>query len=155
MNEHLDDWPSEITNGTLLVIEKYLDYNIDPLPQDPNAFNTWTYKTFHVEDYRMVKYSVGHCADFFRGLKKLVSLFSQQELPAFFKIYIERAEQLLRETPLAKISSSRPGESFSPMQNLYFGYHIRNRYKNDTVELLEIFGRLDAWYSMASSDEKL
>ena len=35
------------------------------------------------------------------------------------------------------------------MQNLYFGYHIRNRYKNDTVELLEIFGRLDAWYSMA------
>ena len=79
----------------------------------------------------------------------MVDLFSQQELPAFFKIYIERAEQLLKETPLAKISSSRPGGSFSPMQNLYFGYHIRNRYKNDTVELLEIFGRLDAWYSMA------
>jgi DNA mismatch repair ATPase MutS len=35
------------------------------------------------------------------------------------------------------------------MQSLYFGYHIRNRYKNDTIELLEIFGRLDAWYSMA------
>ncbi|HEX6171127.1 MAG TPA: DNA mismatch repair protein MutS, partial [Chitinophagaceae bacterium] len=149
LKEHLDDWPTEITNGTLLVIEKYLDYNIDPLPQDPNPFTTWTYKTFHLEDYRMVKYSVGHCADFFRGLKNLVDLFSQQELPAFFKIYIERAEQLLREPPLAKISSSGPGERFTPMQSLYFGYHIRNRYKNDTIELLEIFGRLDAWYSMA------
>jgi DNA mismatch repair ATPase MutS len=149
LNEHLNDWPSEITNGTLLVIEKYLDYNLDPLPHDPNAFNTWTYKTFHVEDYRMVKYSVGHCADFFRGIKKLVELFSQQELPAFFKIYIERAEQLLKETPLAKISSSRQGEKFSPIQSLYFGYHIRNRYKNDVLELLDIFGRVDAWYSMA------
>ena len=86
---------------------------------------------------------------FSEGLKNLVTLFSQQELPAFFKIYIERAEQLLKETPLAKISSSRPGEKFSPLQNLYFGYHIRNRYKNDTLELLDIFGRLDAWYSMA------
>ena len=149
LNEHLDDWPTEITNGTLLVIEKYLDYNVDPLPRDPNAFNTWTYKTFHIEDYRMVKYSVGHCADFFRGIKKLVTLFSEQELPPFFKIYIERAEQLLRETPLAKISSLSPGEKPTPIQNLYFGYHIRNRYKNDTTELLEIFGRLDAWYSMA------
>jgi DNA mismatch repair ATPase MutS len=97
----------------------------------------------------MVKYSVIHCADFFRGIKKLVGLFSQQELPSFFKIYIERAEQLLKETPLARISSSRPGERFSAPQSLYFGYHIRNRYKTDTIELLEIFGRLDAWYSMA------
>ena len=149
LNEHLNDWPSEITNGTLLVIEKYLDYNVDPIPADPNTFNTWLYKTLHIEDYRMVKYSVGHCADFFRGIKKLVALFSQQELPVFFKFYIERAEQLLREPPLAKISSSRPGEKFTPMQSLYFGYHIRNRYKNDTIELQEIFGRLDAWYSMA------
>lgn len=149
LNEHLSEWPTEITNGTLLVIEKYLDYNLDPLPEEPNAFNTWTYKTFHIEDYRMVKYSVSHCADFFRGLKRLVGLFNQQELPAFFKLYIERAEQLLRETPLAKISSSKLGEKFSPEQSLYFGYHIRNRYKTDTTELLEIFGRLDAWYSMA------
>ena len=27
--------------------------------------------------------------------------------------------------------------------------HLRNRYKNDTLELIEIFSRLDAWYSMA------
>jgi DNA mismatch repair ATPase MutS len=149
LNEHLEEWPNEISNGTLLVVEKYLDYNLDPLPAEPNAFNSWSYKTFHIEDYRMVKYSMSHCADFFRGIKKLVNLFAQQELPSFFKIYIERAEQLLRQPPLEKLSSSRPGEIFSPSQCLYFGYHIRNRYKTDTVELLEIFGRLDAWYSMA------
>ena len=154
LNEHLEDWPNEISNGTLLVVEKYLDYNLDPLPAEPNAFNSWSYKTFHIEDFRMVKYSMNHCADFFRGIKKLVGLFSRQELPPFFKIYIERAEQLLLHPPLEKLSSSRPGEIFSPAESLYFGYHIRNRYKNDTVELLEIFGRLDAWYAMAMAMRK-
>jgi DNA mismatch repair ATPase MutS len=149
LSEHLNDWPSEISNGTLLVIEKYLDYNLDPIPEEPNTPNAWWYKTLHVEDYRMVKYSVSHFADFYRGIYKLTRLFSHQELPAFFKIYIERAEQLLKETPLAKLSSSKPDEKFSVVQNLYFGYHLHNRYKNDTLELLDIFGRLDAWYSMA------
>ena len=27
--------------------------------------------------------------------------------------------------------------------------HLRNRYKNNTLELIDIFSRLDAWYSMA------
>ena len=103
LSEHINDWPSEISNGTLLVIEKYLDYNVDPIPDDPNSFNTWTYKTLHVEDYRMIKYSMIHMADFYRGIKKLTALFSQSQLPVFFNIYIERAEQLLREAPLAKI----------------------------------------------------
>jgi DNA mismatch repair ATPase MutS len=152
--EHLNDWPTEISNGTLLVIEKYLDYNLDPIPQEPNSFTTWLYKTLHVEDYRMVKYSIGHLADFYRGIKKLTSLFSQSEpgsyrMPAYFKIYIERAEQLLKEPPLAKLCEAKAGEKFSAVQNLYFGYHLHNRYKNETLELIDIFGRLDAWYSMA------
>jgi DNA mismatch repair ATPase MutS len=149
LSEHLSDWPSEISNGTLLVIEKYLDYNLDPIPEEPNTPNAWWYKSLHVEDYRMVKYSVSHFADFYRGIYKLTRLFSHQELPAFFKIYIERAEQLLKEPPLAKLSSSKPDEKFSVVQNLYFGHHLHHRYKNDTQELLDIFGRLDAWYSMA------
>jgi len=149
LQEHLNDWPTEISNGTLLVIEKFLDYNIDPIPEEPNSFNTWIYKTLHVEDYRMVKYSIGHMADFYRGIKKLTSLFNQSELPAYFNIYIERAEQLLKETPLAKLSVASASEKFSPVQNLYFGFHLHNHYKSETLELIEIFGRLDAWYSMA------
>ena len=127
---------------------------MDPIPDDPNSFNTWTYKTLHVEDYRMIKYSMIHMADFYRVIKKLTALFSQSQLPVFFNIYIERAEQLLREAPLAKLSLSKPGESFSAIQNLYFGYHLHNHFKNETLELINIFGRLDAWYSMAVSVKK-
>lgn len=151
LGEHLNDWPVEISNGTLLVIEKYLDYNLDPIPQNPNSINSWWYKTFNVEDYRMVKYSLGHAIDFFKGINKLTSLFSQSDLPSYFKFDIERAEQLLKEPPLAKLASVRSGELFTPAQNLYFGYHLHTRYKNETLELIDIFGKLDAWYSMATA----
>ena len=154
LSEHIDDWPSEITNGTLLVIEKFLDYNLDPISEKPNPYNSWLYKTLHVEDYRMIKYSMIHMADFYRGIRKLTALFSESRLPAFFNIYIERAEQLLRETSLARLSLSKSGESFSAIENLYFGYHLQNHFKNETLELINIFGRLDAWYSMAVAVKK-
>jgi DNA mismatch repair ATPase MutS len=151
LGEHLHEWPSEISNGTLLVIEKFLDYNLDPVPEVSNAYNAWMYKTLHVEDFRLLKYTIGHLADFYRGIKKLSSLFSQSDLPAYFKIYIERAEQLLKETALSRIASSKPGEKFSSTQYLYYGYHIHSRYKSETLELINIFGRLEAWYSMATA----
>ena len=42
--EHLEDWPNEITNGTLLMIDKFMDYNLDPVPQNVNPVNAFTYK---------------------------------------------------------------------------------------------------------------
>jgi DNA mismatch repair ATPase MutS len=149
LSEHLNDWPAEISNGTLLVIEKYLDYNLDPIPQNPNSLNSWWYKSFSVEDYRMLKYSIGHAIDFFKGINKLTSLFIKSDLPANFKFDIERAEQILKEPPLVKLATVNSGEILSPAQHLYFGYHLHNNYKNETLELIDIFGRLDAWYSMA------
>ena len=119
-SEHLNDWPTEISNGTLLVIEKYLDYNLDPIPENPNALSAWWYKTMNVEDFRMLKYSMGHVSDFYRGIKKLTSLFSQLDLPAYFRFYMERADQILKEVPLAKLAGSNTGELFSPTQYLYF-----------------------------------
>jgi DNA mismatch repair ATPase MutS len=147
---HVDEWPSDITNGTILVMDKFLDYNLDPISDNQNPINNITYKWFHREDYGMVKYSVKHFADFYRGIKKLAMQFEGgADLPPSFKIYIERILQLLREAPLKRLSETKKGEIFSLSQNLYFGFHLRGRYKTDTLELIEIFYRLDAWYSMA------
>ncbi|HET9824826.1 MAG TPA: DNA mismatch repair protein MutS [Chitinophagaceae bacterium] len=147
---HVDEWPSDISNGTILVMDKFLDYNLDPVPNNPNPLNSLTYKWLHHEDYSMVKYSMKHFADFYRGIKNLALQFAGQEnLPLSFTIYIERIVQLLKETPLHRLSNTKSTDKFSRAQNLYFAYHLRGHYKNDTLELIEIFYRLDAWYSMA------
>lgn len=147
--EHVDKWPADISNGTILVIDKFMDYSLDPIPEHTNAYNSVLYKWLHSEDYSMVKYSITHFADFFRGLQNIASLLEETSLPPSIKIYIERIIQLLKEPPLQALSQTEKGDTFSIKQNLYFGYFLRNRYRSSVLELIDIYSRLDAWYSMA------
>jgi len=147
--EHTAEWPDEITNGTIIMIDRFLDYPADPMPQNPNAFSSMMYKLIHSEDYSMIKFSVKHFADFYRGMKKLARQFEGLDLPLYFKLYIDRIAQILKEDPLKKLADTDPKEKFSNIQNLYFGYYLRGRYKTNSAELITIFSRLDAWFSMA------
>lgn len=147
--EHLDDWPTEITNGTVLMIDKFMDYNLDPVPQNPNPVNSFTYKILHRQDYSMIKYSVKHLSDFYRGLKKLLELLSATQLPANLSFYIDRIRDMLKEKPLSQLAKTRADEKITTEKNLYFAYYLRGNYKSDTLELIDIFSRLEAWYSMA------
>jgi DNA mismatch repair protein MutS len=147
--EHLEDWPNEITNGTVLMIDKFLDYSLDPVPQNPNPVNSFSYQILHAQDYSMVKYSVKHLSDFYRGLKKLLVLLSGTQLPPHLSFYIDRIRDILKEHPLQQLAGIKLEEKLSPQQNLYFAYHLRGQYKSDTLELIDIFSRLEAWYSMA------
>jgi DNA mismatch repair ATPase MutS len=147
--EHVKDWPTDISNGTVLVMDKFLDYPLDPISEAPASFNNMLYKWLHSEDYAMVKYSVGHFADFYRGIKKIAELLEELDLPANIKLYIDRINGLLKEPPLQKLAETEPSQKFSTRQNLYFAYHLRGRYRSGTLDLIDIFSRLDAWYSMA------
>ena len=147
--EHVDDWPEDITNGTLLVMDKFMDYSLDPISERSNTFNSVLYKWLHSEDYSMVKYSIPHFADFFRGIKQIVALLNGLDLPSNINIYIERIRHIIQHEPLQLLSKTERGQRFSIRENLYFGFYLRTRYKNNTLELIDIFSRLDAWYSMA------
>lgn len=147
--EHVKDWPSGITNGTVLMIDKFMDYSLDPISESPASFNNMLYQWLHSEDYSLVKYSMTHFADFYRGLKQINELLEGLELPPNIKLYTDRISRLLKEPPLQKLSETEPGKKFSTRQNLYFAHYLRGRYKNDTLELVETFSKLDAWYSMA------
>ena len=147
--EHVKDWPDAITNGTVLMMDKFMDYSLDPISEGSNTFNNLFYKWLHSEDYSMVKYSMIHFADFYRGIKQVAELLEDLELPSSIQFYADRISKILKEPPLKKLAETIPGQQFSTRQNLYFGHHLRDRYKTDTQELIDIFSRLDAWYSMA------
>lgn len=147
--EHVADWPNDITNGTVLVMEKFLDYSLDPISAQQTSFNSLLYKLLHSADYSMTKYSIAHFADFYRGLKAIAGLLEDLDLPLGIKIYIDRIAQILREPPLAQLAKAQPKEKFTTRQNLYYAYHLRGRYRTNTLELIDTYSRLDAWYSMA------
>ena len=147
--EHVKDWPTTISNGTILVMEKFFEYSLDTISEAPASLNNLTYKWLHSEDYSMLKYSVGHFGDFYRGLKNIAELLQPVELPPAIRVYIDRIEGLLKNEPLQKLSQTEPAGKLTTRQYLYYGYHLRGRYRNSTLELIDIYSRLDAWYSMA------
>jgi DNA mismatch repair protein MutS len=147
--EHVNQWPAGITNGTILVMDKFLDYALDPISESSASLNNLFYKWLHGEDYTMVKYSVTHFADFYRGLREISELLQDLDLPPSITIYTSRISKALKEPVLDRLSRKEPGEGYSIRENLYFGQHLRNRYKTDTLELIDVYSRLDAWYSMA------
>lgn len=146
---HIEDWPTEITNGTVLMMDKFFDYNLDPVPQEPNTINSFTYKLLHGQDYSMVKYSVKHFGDFYRGLKKLLNLFEGAELPTNLQFYINNIRKLFSEKPLRELAATNTDQKLSPAQNLYFAFYLRTTYKSNTIEAIDAFSRIEAWYSMA------
>ncbi|HZI01600.1 MAG TPA: DNA mismatch repair protein MutS [Flavisolibacter sp.] len=146
---HIDDWPPEITNGTIIVMDKFYDYNLDPIPANSNALTGLSYKLLHSADYSMVKYSVKHFADFFRGIFKILRLFIDVELPANLHYYIERMAKVIAEVPLQRLAQRDPTQNFTLDENLFYGYHLKVTYRTSVQELMDIYSRLEAWYSMA------
>ncbi|MGZ8559083.1 MAG: MutS-related protein, partial [Chitinophagaceae bacterium] len=147
--KHVNDWPVDITNGTVLVMDRFLDYALDPISENPNTINNVLYKWLHSEDYSMVKYSIPHFADFFRGIKEIVLLLNGIDLPPKISVFIDRINQILKQQPLQLLAETKRATKFNIRQNLYFAHYLRNKYKTNTLELINIFNRLDAWYSMA------
>jgi DNA mismatch repair ATPase MutS len=131
------------------MMDKFLDYNLDPISQNQNILNTVSYKLLHSADYSMVKFSMKHFADFFRGLKKLSLLLSSASLPVQIQFYVERITKALKEESLNKLADIPEDAKLSMTQNLYYANLFKEDYKNDAHELIDIFSRFDAWYSMA------
>lgn len=147
--ECIDEWPEEISNGTVLVMYKFLDYALDTIGNNPGTVEAYIYRLLHSADYGMVRFSIKHFIDFFRGLKKIVQLLGGLDLPMNFQIYIDRIEGLLHNEVFRQMSETDADAPLSINRNLYFAANVRGLNKENVIELMEIYSRLDAWYSMA------
>jgi DNA mismatch repair protein MutS len=152
--KNLDEWPRSISNGTIMVMERFYETQVDDIPHGQNLPAALAYRIFHAPDYSMVRYSVGHFADFVRGMNKLISMLGTAEAPPLLSDLLERARKLLDQDILRQLAKTDPGVRLNPVQVIYFGYYIRNTFKTALISLIEIHNRLDAWYSMAMAMRK-
>ena len=150
----IDQWPVSISNGTILVLEKFYDSNVDSIPSNANFVNALSYKLFHTADFSLVKYSIAHFADFLRGMTQLVSAFDNEDSPLILRSYLRRAMDLMNKHVAIDLSKRDPVQPFSWNETIYYGNFIKDHFRQQTFELINIYGRLDAWYSMAFAVQK-
>jgi DNA mismatch repair ATPase MutS len=147
--EHENDWPASISNGTIMVMERFYETQVDNIPESHDAVNALMYKLFHAPDFAITRYSMGHFGDFIRGMFALIEKFDHDESPALLRGYLQRARVLLSQDIIRQLARKDQKSTFSFSQVISFGSFIRTRFKNAALELIDIYGRLDAWYSMA------
>lgn len=137
-----------------MVMEKFYETAIDDIPTGYDLISALIYKTFHKPDYSMLRYSVGHFADFARGMQKIIRLFETAPSPPLLHNLLERAEKLLSNEIIQSLVQTEPGTSYKPVQVIYFGHYIRTHFKTAALSLIEIYSQLDAWYSMAIATQQ-
>ena len=144
-----DEWPSQISNGTIMVIESFFESSIDPIPSQSSSFSAYSYKLLHAPDFSLVKYSTGHCVDFLKGMQTLTGIFLTDESPAPLKKLMSLSGTLLSKPELQIINAYKKPADIPIAELLQLGHFLRYKYKRQILELISIFAQMDAWYGMA------
>ncbi len=147
-------WPVVITNGTVMVIEKYFDSPITDIPRDPNRVSAFSYRLINSSDYSLTKYSIRHFGDFVRGIQALINMFKDEAIPSTLKVLLDRLGMLINKPVIVKFLLTGVATELSMVNVLTVAHFLRRHYKNEAFELINIFSRMDAYYGMAQACTK-
>jgi DNA mismatch repair ATPase MutS len=148
------NWPVVITNGTVMVLQKFYETPVESIPHNPNVLNAYTYKTLNGADYSLIRYSVGHFAEFVKGFNAIVQLLLQSDCPLSLQAVLERVQQLLNRPMVKRLLQKESGNDLAVKETLNEGFYLRNEFKHSCLELIELYSKLDAFYSMAIACER-
>jgi DNA mismatch repair ATPase MutS len=143
------NWPRQITNGTIMVVESFYESHIDPIPAKASSFSAYSYKLLHGPDYSLVKYATAHCFDFIKGMQLMVSRFLHEDAPPPLAKFLRHAGNIIDKPTLDIIAKNTKATDIPVTELLQLGHFFRYHFKRQMFELVAIFAQLDAWYSMA------
>jgi DNA mismatch repair ATPase MutS len=151
----LEKWPNQISNGTIKVIERFYDSNLNAIPERVSFYHAKLFSILQKSDYSLLKFSVNHCFDFVKGLKSILHLISNSETPILLKNVLADIEKLTQKKSLEIIDKTENANQLNVQQIVQLGYFFRHQYKSSMSDLLKIHAKIDAWFGMAKSVSEL
>jgi DNA mismatch repair protein MutS len=151
--EVADNWPAYITNGTVMMIEKFYDSQVTHAPAKPNKIEAMLYKLLNPHDFSLMRYSVEHVIDFTKGLQQIVSLLEGKALSKELSIRLSRMSMMLNK-PMVQEIITADKKQLTYTEILMYSSFIRKGYKNSAFELIDIYNILDAYLSLAVACRK-
>lgn len=147
-------WPTQISNGTVMVVEKFFHSQISTIPAHPSIVQAYSYKLLHGPDFALVTYSAKHCFDFIKGFQALLKLFSGENIPAPLQKVLTTIEKIITKKQFNIIEKYKNSDEISHAQKLELAHFIRYGYKHNMLDLVVLYAQIDAWYGMARAVQK-
>lgn len=143
-------FPKTITNGTIMVMERFYETAISTIPQPASTFNASFYKIFSTSDFSLIKYSVEHFFYFIDGMKKVADLL-QLSSSKLIQFWINKIELIMSKARIVEIRNVKDVKKLSSQAILHFAAYLKNNFKQDCLELICIFSAIDAYTSLAKA----
>ena len=150
-----NQFPTTITNGSMMVMDKFYETQLDAYPTQPNSLNSFIYSIISKSDYSLTKYSVEHFATFFRGLQQIVTLLQQQQHSSKqLQTWCDRIVHLLSDHHVQALQQYKKNDAMPAYKVLAFGNYLRRHFKQKNTDLMDIYARIDAYLSLAIASKK-
>lgn len=146
-----EQWPEKISNGSILMIEKFYESQVENIPSRADTVSSTIYKVMYAADFSLVRYSTSHFIDFLQGMYLIYDLLCKEDNPAALDVMLSRVKMLLNKPVAQQMIQAKKDKRLSNKTILHFGFFIRNNYKQEAQELIEIYSKIDALYSMATA----
>lgn len=154
IQKNINAWPLTISNGSIMVIQKFYESPVDQIPANPTAASAYAYKILHSADFSLVKYSTGYAFYFIKGIQLLINTYLNDTSSESLKKSLQRAQIILDKPQFAAVAKKEKADDLTITELLSLAYFLRYNYKQNLFELLEIYFQLDAWYGMAVAMDK-
>jgi DNA mismatch repair protein MutS len=152
IDNNKEHWPKKITNGTITVIERYYDSQIDTPPHVPNATNIYLYKLIHKHDFALIQFSAKQQYIFLSGMQQIAASLSTSSTPTLLKLYIDNINTYLNDATILKIIDTKEDvEKVNATQLFTLGAYSLYRYKSNMLHLVNIYYQLEAYFSLAKA----
>ena len=150
---HPQHWSEQITNGTIVMLEKFYE-SADSYASHPGGAGLLSgeffQKLFNRNEYHFTQFSLSHLSDFLKGCQDFVQLMDGAEpLPQLLVTTFGDMRKALDHRltkDLLRLSKDTP---FKEVAQLSF--HARREMKTNIHYLIELYAQLDAWQGMAKA----
>lgn len=147
---HPDAWTKIISNGTLVMLEKFFEA-ADSMNMQPDGFSltlgSFLQKILNKSQYSFTQFSISHLSDFLKGCTELIQLLDRNDLPEGLRNVLQTIKDELDGQRLTndiiKVNKNTP---YKELVRLSFA--AKREYKSAVQRLMLYYARLDAWHGM-------
>ena len=147
---HPDLWPAIISNGTMVMLERYFE-SADTISAPPSGLamsvNSFFHRMLNRQEYFLTKFSLTHLSDFLVGCTKLSEIGELDDVPVLMQDEIKKIRDELSHRLTPEIISVKKETKYKVQAQL--NYCARREMKNMVYRLMHIYAMLDAWQAMA------
>lgn len=144
--------PSNITNGTLMVLQRFYDTHLAEISKRNDAVLALMYKLTNSTDYSLVKYSVHHFIPFIQAMQQIQEMLKESDSDTL-RILHQKLDLHLTNQDIPAIIAIKDPEKLTTKEILNIAWFFRNKFKYACLELIDIFCTIDAYQSLAKAHE--